>query len=152
MRSQSQFGDRNNWRPTGLSITDLVLVDQAVMVPSMNRATRLKGVACAVALSTLFASQAAAGEPAQDRNHQQGEAATVQSPADEGVANLPFARGRTVRALDDYLAHLEKQGAIDLPWWREIRPGVYERVTSMRGAEREIATREELMRRFGFTR
>lgn len=73
------------------------------------------------------------------------------APAD-GVANLPYARGKTFGTLDEYLAHLETQGAIDLPWWREIRPGVYERVTRMPQAQREVATREELMRRFGFTR
>lgn len=68
------------------------------------------------------------------------------------VANLPFARGKVFHSLDEYLAHLEKQGAIDLPWWREISPGVYERVTRMTDAEQETATREELMRRFGFDR
>jgi len=78
--------------------------------------------------------------------------ATVQTTPDEGIANLPYARGKTFRTLDEYLAHLEAQGSLDLPWWREIRPGVYERVTSMTGARREVATREELMRRFGFTR
>lgn len=80
------------------------------------------------------------------------EAAQVQRPTGEEVANLPYARGKTFRTLDEYLAHLEAQGALDLPWWREIRPGVYERVTSMRPAQPEVATRAELMRRFGFTR
>jgi hypothetical protein len=67
-----------------------------------------------------------------------------------GVAGLPFARGATFRCLGDYLAHLERQSAIDLPWWREISPGVYEHVTRATNATRETATREELMRRFGF--
>ena len=67
-----------------------------------------------------------------------------------GVSGLPLARGAVFRCLDDYLAHLEAQGAIDLPWWREVSPGVYERVVRMTGAEREVATREELMQRFGF--
>jgi hypothetical protein len=69
-----------------------------------------------------------------------------------GVANLPYARGRTFASLDEYLAHLESLGAIDLPWWREIRPGVYERVTSVRGRPPEVATRAELMQRYGFKR
>lgn len=68
------------------------------------------------------------------------------------VANLPFARGKTFATLDDYLTHLQAQGAIDLPWWREIRPGVYQRVTNMPEAEPEVATRADLMRRFGFRR
>ena len=54
--------------------------------------------------------------------------------------------------LDDYLAHLERQGAIDLPWWRQVSPGVYERVTRMPGRAPERATRAELMRRYGFSR
>jgi hypothetical protein len=69
----------------------------------------------------------------------------------EGVANLPFARGAVFRCLDDYLEHLEANGAIDLPWWREIRPGVYERAVRMPEAQRETATRAELMQRWGFS-
>ena len=69
---------------------------------------------------------------------------------DGRVANLPFARGAVFSCLDDYLAHLQQQGAIDLPWWREIRPGVYEHVVRMPEAQREVVTRAELMRRFGF--
>lgn len=72
------------------------------------------------------------------------------TPGNGGVSGLPFARGAVFRCLDDYLAHLEAQGAIDLPWWREISPGVYERIVTVTGAEREVATREELMQRFGF--
>jgi len=70
----------------------------------------------------------------------------------QGVANLPYARGRTFRSLDEYLACLEQQGAIDLPWWRQVSPGVYEWVRRMPGARPERATRAELMRRYGFTR
>ena len=89
---------------------------------------------------------AASAEPQKQKE------AAVQTPPGDGVANLPYARGKTFRTLDEYLAHLESLGAVDLPWWREIRPGVYERVTSKRPAQPEVATREELMRRFGFTR
>jgi len=73
--------------------------------------------------------------------------------AAQPVRDLPYARGRTFATLDEYLAHLRANGAIDLPWYREIRPGVYELQTSrMPRGEPEIYTREELMRRFGFTR
>lgn len=78
-------------------------------------------------------------------------AVTGDHAKDDGVANLPYARGAIFNCLDDYLAHLEANGAIDLPYWREIEPGVYERVTTMVGREREIATRDVLMQRFGFT-
>lgn len=71
----------------------------------------------------------------------------------DGVANLPFAMGKTFATLDAYLAHLECfAGPIDKPWWREIRPGVYEHVKTATGASPETATRAELMKRFGFTR
>ena len=70
----------------------------------------------------------------------------------EGVAKLPFARGKSFCSLDAYLAHLEHQGAIDLPWWRQIRPGVYEHVKRMPGAPPEIATHAALMKRFGFSK
>src|SRR5262245_48280273 len=109
----------------------------------MRRSHARHASAACAALAVLFCTPACA---------QQKETAAVQSSTGEPVANLPYARGKTFRTLDEYLAHLEAQGAVDLPWWREIRPGVYERVTSMPEARREVATREELMRRFGFTR
>lgn len=68
------------------------------------------------------------------------------------VAGLPYARGKSFAGLDDYLRHLQSNAAVDLPWWREIRPGVYEHVKTMRGAAPEIATRAELMKKFGFSR
>lgn len=72
--------------------------------------------------------------------------------AGAGVAGLPFSHGKSFRTLDEYLAHLERHAApIDQPWWREIRPGVYEHVKRLPGAPREEATREQLMKRFGFT-
>ena len=72
--------------------------------------------------------------------------------AGDSVAKLPFARGKRFCALDEYLAHLEVQGAIDLPWWKQIRPGVYEHVKRMPSAKQEVATRAELMKRFGFSK
>jgi hypothetical protein len=75
----------------------------------------------------------------------------VKTDENDGVSGLPFARGAVFRCLDDYLAHLERNSAIDLPYWREVSPGRYERMTTMTGASREVATREELMQRFGFT-
>jgi hypothetical protein len=70
----------------------------------------------------------------------------------QAIPNLPYARGKSFSTLDAYLKHLEKNSAIDLPWWKEIAPGVFEHVRSMRGSNREVATREQLMERFGFTR
>ena len=68
----------------------------------------------------------------------------------EGVAGLPYAHGKVFATLDDYLAHLQQLSAIDLPYWRQIRPGVYEQVIRMPGAAPETATREELMKKYCF--
>jgi hypothetical protein len=66
------------------------------------------------------------------------------------------------RNLDEYLAHLERtQAPIDRPWYREIRPGVYQlmtgnlRILPVDGAddkEKRIFTRDELERKFGFSK
>ena len=72
-------------------------------------------------------------------------------PKGEQVANLPFAMGKTFSSLDAYLNHLACfAGPIDLPWWREVSPGIYEHMTTAPQARTERATRAELMRRFGF--
>lgn len=71
----------------------------------------------------------------------------------QGVAKLPFAMGKSFHTLDEYLTHLQCVAApIDLPWWREIRTGVYEQVTTKTDAPRRTATRAELMKKFGFSR
>lgn len=77
--------------------------------------------------------------------------------ADEMKRPLPFAHGNTFDSLDEYLLYLERyNGPIDMPYWRPIAPGRYEHVTTIRtldGAQaREVATREDLMERFGFHR
>lgn len=85
--------------------------------------------------------------PAAFRNK---AAMSCSASSGNSVENLPFARGKSFCSLDQYLAHLKTQSAIDLPWWREVSPGVYEHVKRMPGATRETATRAELMKRFGF--
>ena len=68
------------------------------------------------------------------------------------VSGLPYAEGETFTSLDDYLAHLRRLGAYDVPYFVEIQPGVYEAVTGPRPAGPPPAryTREQLERRFGF--
>ncbi|WP_156841979.1 hypothetical protein [Novosphingobium aquimarinum] len=68
---------------------------------------------------------------------------------------LPYARGNHFDTLDEYLHYLERyNGPIDMPYWRVIGPGRYEWVTTMRPLdgekERQVATRAELMERYGF--
>lgn len=101
-------------------------------------------------LAACSLSEPLAGNPTEEKPV---DAADSNKAAGGGVAGLPFSHGRTFRTLDEYLAHLERYAApIDQPWWREIRPGVYEHVKRMPTATPEIATRAELMARFGFTR
>ena len=107
----------------------------------------------------IFPLAACAGE-GKDMStppNQISESSTPETPnvlgektEDGGVANLPYARGKVFYNLDEYLAHLEQLSAIDLPYWHEISPGVYEHVIRMPNAERETATRAELLERFGF--
>lgn len=72
----------------------------------------------------------------------------------EGVANLPFADGRVFHSLDEYLAFRRQAGAYDVPWYRKVGPNEYEVVGQRRpgAAKPKRVTRDELMRRFGFTR
>jgi len=76
------------------------------------------------------------------------------SDSQDGVQGLPSSFGKSFTTLDDYLEHLRNYaGPIDLPWYRENRPGAYELVTSIRPAPpAETYTREQLMRKYGFTR
>ena len=72
----------------------------------------------------------------------------------DGVRNLPSSFGKSFATLDDYLEHLARYaGPVDLPWYREIRPGLFELVTTMRPAPApKTSTREQLMREYGFSR
>ncbi len=71
---------------------------------------------------------------------------------EEGVADLPFSHGRRFRRLDDYLAHRERLGAQDAPFYREISPGVYELWGGRRpkGVQPPTFTRRQLLEEFGF--
>jgi hypothetical protein len=80
------------------------------------------------------------------------EASTAKDSADQQpVSGLPFSQGRSFSTLDEYLAFRAERGTYDLPWYREIRPGVYELVTRrMPGKPAETFTREQLKEKFGF--
>ena len=114
-------------------------------------------------LAVMLLACSPSGPPVRDVAAAEASPERMEKPVDanrnaasdsgEGVAGLPFSHGKSFRSLDEYLAHLERFAApIDQPWWREIRPGVYEHVKRLPGAPREVATREELMKRFGFSR
>jgi len=60
--------------------------------------------------------------------------------------------------LDDYLVFLERtQGPVDGPWYKEVSPGMYQLQTGnlhldVPGEEKRIYTRQELEKKFGFSK
>ena len=110
----------------------------------------------AFAIPLLIAASAACSQPVAMKTGKveraNKELAAVQEGSSGGaVAGLPFSQGRSFATLDDYLAFLRKRGASDVPWYREIRPGVYELVSRRGpGAQPQIYSREELSKKFGF--
>jgi len=107
-------------------------------------------------LAGLAAGCADRSADAADGAKRNREAPRMEQEADgtDGVRNLPSSFGRSFATLDEYLEHLRNYaGPIDQPWYRQVRPGVYEVVTSMRPAPApKTYTRDELMREFGFKR
>lgn len=71
-------------------------------------------------------------------------------------ANIPI--NQRFRTLDEYLGYLEQtQGPVDGPWYKEISPGKYELQTGnlhldVPSGEKRIFTREELAKKFGFSK
>lgn len=75
----------------------------------------------------------------------------------EGISGLPFARGKSFVTLDQYLRHLERNGTIGLPYYREVRLGVYAYITTFvpkpgnsEGNAMPLFTRQQLLDKFGF--
>ena len=102
---------------------------------------------------SLLVALAACGAPPREL------AATNSMNVGNNVAQPTTPINQRFRSLDAYLAHLElTQAPVDGPWYREIRPGVYElqtgnlRVLGDNGEMKRIFTREELEREFGFRR
>lgn len=114
------------------------------------------GMKLVLALSGLAAGCADRPAGAVEAARETRERATMNETtnASGGVSGLPSSFGRSFATLDEYLAHLEQYaGPVDQPWYREVSPGVYELVTTVRPAPApQTFTREELMRQFGFTR
>lgn len=71
----------------------------------------------------------------------------------DGVTGLPGGDGQTFQKLDDYLAHLEKGGHLDRPFWERLKSGEYRWNTGrgMQFQEHKYATREELLAKYGFS-
>jgi hypothetical protein len=104
-------------------------------------------------LATALVVGCAAPGPAAGAAAQPKETLPVKpvETAPGGVADLPYARGRTFATLDEYLAYRQGLGAQDVPWYREVAPGVYE-VAGRRARDTvpQTVTRRELLEKFGF--
>lgn len=107
-------------------------------------------------IGSTLAVEVAPLEP--ERPRLKGGAASASSaPAQQKVRSmktLPHANGRTFATLDAYLAYLRDHAApMDLPWYREVRPGIFRRESNLRnGITPPEFTRTELEQRFGFAR
>jgi hypothetical protein len=107
-------------------------------------ATGLMATACAAPPSNV------AGAP-----HEPQAAASVTG---DRVTNAQLSISQRFRNLDEYLAWLEKtQAPVDGPWYKQIRPGVYELQTGNfrplgSEPEKRVFTRAELEKKFGFSR
>jgi len=91
------------------------------------------------------------------RDNAPAEAAetTVAQRPERTVTSDSTAVSQRFGTLDEYLAFLESRAVLDGPWYREIRPGIYRYETgNYRGPEVEqrVFTREELERKYGFSR
>jgi hypothetical protein len=74
-------------------------------------------------------------------------------------ANSPI--NKRFRTLDEYLAFLEQtQAPVDGPWYKEVSPGMYQLQTGGNlhldvpagATEKRLFTRQELEKKFGFSK
>ncbi len=76
------------------------------------------------------------------------------TPEQMGVSGLRYAGNQTFVSLDDYLAHLQKLSVQDVPYYREVEPGLYKHEAGRQPPGRVVIdrlfTREELEEKFGF--
>jgi hypothetical protein len=115
--------------------------------------SRIKAMLAVAALAAGCADKPAdAADTARSSREKAGMAQGTNGG--DGVRDLPSSFGKTFATLEEYLEHLRNYaGPVDLPWYREVKPGVYELVTTITPAPPpKTFTREELMRRYGFSR
>ena len=114
------------------------------------------GTTISLALAALVAacSQRSAGAPPGPEQDKEPPVTQNASEGDRPVRQLPHAHGRTFATLEEYLEHLRNYaGPVGQAWYRRVGTDTYELVTtSIPRGEPQIFTREELMRRFGFSR
>lgn len=102
-------------------------------------------------MSLAAASTACGAAPVQPLGAPQ-----MAKPTGTSVNQLPI--NQRFGNLDEYLAYLEKMnGPIDKPWYRRVRPGIYELQTGNfrplgGNPARRLFTRDELKKKFGFAK
>lgn len=107
------------------------------------------------ACCALVASCGAAQGGVENSAYAPQSAPTIQG---NGVKDAQLPINQRFRSLDEYLAWLQSiQAPVDGAWYKQISPGVYELQTgNLRvlgaGEKKRTFTREELERKFGFTR
>jgi len=111
----------------------------------------------ALSIGACEGSQFDAGG-ANAREQSTADANVSASNPGNNVTNEQVPVSQQFRNLDEYLAHLERtQGPVDGPWYKQLRPGIYELQTgnlhldTPDGEERTF-TRQELERKFGFSK
>jgi hypothetical protein len=110
----------------------------------------------ALILAATALTPACAAPPSEARPAV-GEPPSTDAPAGKAVTDTRLPINRRFPDLDAYLAHLRRQSHMDGAWYREVRPGLYELQTgNLRrldgGADKRTFTREELEKKFGFSR
>ena len=117
---------------------------------SWNESNRVLAAAAGLLVTACAAPQS---------NVQNSVPVTQTAAASKGksVTDQQLPINQRFRTLDDYLAWLQQYAApADQPWYKEIKPGVYELQTAgnlhldVPSGEKRIFTREELERKFGF--
>ena len=114
------------------------------------RAERLAPARIPAIALLLLAGSAACANPSTSPNA--STAATMPEARQDGaISNLPFSQGRSFATLDEYLEFRKQRGAYDVPWYRLVKPGLYELVSVREpGTEPKVYSRHELARKFGF--
>lgn len=83
------------------------------------------------------------------------EASTLTAPTEPTTScpeTLPFSGGRTFADLDSYLAFRKKRGAMDMPYYEQVAPDVFQLMLGRGhgGDAPQFFTRAQLLAQFCF--